>query len=236
MGVYQEELSALRQRIAIGMRHGLVLLHQTSGDVAAAEALFRQELTQVVALKAEVTEAAARHALQLAGYDVSRTLQQLEQARYSLTQRILRRYQEPADAVRRVADAVEQARRVPREYWLRIDAAQLLPLPLACMLVVSEWLAYEDWEGLDAAVYFHLDAVLAYLDQPLALPQAVHTLRLVAALEQAQDEPRRRQLARTGSFMPAPEFQAASAEFEIQRPRIIQAVYGLIERNISLFP
>lgn len=231
-----EQLNALRQRITIGMRHGLALLHQTSGDVLAAEALFRQELMRLVAHKAGVPAADARRALQLAGYDVPQALQQLEQARYSLTQRILRRYREPADAVRRVADAVEQAWQVPREYWLRIDAAQLLPPPLACMLVVNEWLAYEDWESRGAAVYFHLDVVLTYLDQPLALPQTVHTLRLVAALEKAQAAPRRYQLVRTGSFMPAPDFQAASAEFDAQRPRIIQAVYELIECNIGLFP
>jgi hypothetical protein len=40
MGAYLEELHALRQRIPIGMRHGLVLLQQTDGDIAAAESLF----------------------------------------------------------------------------------------------------------------------------------------------------------------------------------------------------
>jgi NACalpha-BTF3-like transcription factor len=74
------------------VRHGLALLQQTNGNVAAAEALFQQELVRVVAHQAQVSEAAARHALGLAGYDVPRTLQQLEKARYSLTQRVLRRY------------------------------------------------------------------------------------------------------------------------------------------------
>jgi hypothetical protein len=46
--------------------------------------------------------------------------------------------------VRRVADAVEQTHHVPRAYWLDVEAAQLLPPPVACVLVVSEWLAYED--------------------------------------------------------------------------------------------
>jgi hypothetical protein len=87
MGAYLEELSALRHRTPIGVRRGLALLYQTNGDVGAAEALFQQELTQVVAHQAQVSAAAARHALELAGYDVPRTLQQLEQARYSLTQR-----------------------------------------------------------------------------------------------------------------------------------------------------
>ncbi len=91
MGAYQEELHALRQRTPIGVRHGLVLLQQTNGDVAAAESLFQQELTRLVAHQAQVPDAAARHALERADYDVPRTLQQLEQARYSLTQRILRR-------------------------------------------------------------------------------------------------------------------------------------------------
>lgn len=236
MEAYLEELRVLRQRIAIGVRHGLVLLHQTNGDVAAAEALFQQELTRLVAHQAQVPEAAARHALELAGYEVPQTLQQLEQARYSLTQRMLRRYWEPAAAVRRVADAVEQTHQVPRMYWLRIEAAQLLPPPLACVLVVSEWLAYEDWEGLDAAVYFHLEAVLAYFDQPLALPQASHALRHVAALELAQAEARRRQLAHTSVFTPTPEVEAAHAAFEALRPPIVQRLYELIEHHIELFP
>ncbi|WBA43998.1 hypothetical protein [Hymenobacter canadensis] len=236
MGAYQEELHALRQRTPIGVRHGLVLLQQTNGDVAAAESLFQQELTRLVAHQAQVPDAAARHALERAGYDVPRTLQQLEQARHSLTQRILRRYPVPDDAVRRVADAVEQAHQVPRTYWLDFEAAQLLPPPVACVLVVSEWLAYEDWESLEAAVYFYLEPVLAYVDQLLALPQVSQALLSVAALEQVQAEPRRRQLARTGSYSPTPEFEAASAAFEAMRPRIVQRLYELIEHRIALFP
>jgi hypothetical protein len=87
MGAYLEELRALRQRTPIGMRYGLALLQQTNGEVAAAEALFQQELTRLVAHQAQVPEAAARHALELAGYEVPRALQQLEQGRYSLTRR-----------------------------------------------------------------------------------------------------------------------------------------------------
>jgi hypothetical protein len=236
MGAYLAELSALRQRTPIGVRHGLALLQQTNGDVAAAEALFQQELIRLVAHQAQVPEAAARHALELAGYEVPRTLQQLEQARYSLTQRLLRRYREPADAVRRVADAVEQVHQVPRTYWLDMAAAQRLAPPLACVLLVSEWLAYEDWEGLDAAVYFHLEAVLTYLDQVLALPQASQALRYVAALEQEQAERRRHQLTSTGVFSPAPEVEAARAAFDALRPRIVHHLYELIDHHIALFP
>lgn len=236
MEAYREELRTLRQRAPIGVRHGLALLHQTKGDVAAAEALFQQELARVVAHQAQISEVEAHQALELTGYEVARTLQQLEQAQYSLTQRILRRYREPGDAVRRVADAVEQTHQVPRTYWLDVAAAQLLPPPLACVLVVSEWLAYEDWEGLDAAVYFHLETVLAYVDHLLALPQVSHALRHVAVLEQEQAEFRRRQLAYTGAFSPSPEVEAAHAAVEVLRPRILQGLYELIEQHIGLFP
>ena len=236
MGAYLAELRALRQRTPIGVRHGLALLQQTNGNVAAAEALFQQELVRVVAHQAQVSEAAARHALGLAGYDVARTLQQLEQVRYSLTQRVLRRYPEPADAVRRVADVVEQTHQVPRTYWLNVAAAQLLPSPLACVLIVQEWLAYEDWEGLEAAVYFHLEVVLAYLDQVLALPQASHALRRVAALEQAQAAHRCHHLLHTGVYRPAPAAEAAGTTFDALRPRIVQGLYELIEQYIERFP
>jgi hypothetical protein len=236
MKAYLPALRVLRQRTPIGVRQGLALLHQTKGDVVAAETLFQEELTQVVARQAQVPEAAARQALVVAGYEVPRALQQLEQARYSLTQRMLRRYREPADAVRRVADVVEQTQQVPRSYWLDVAAAQVLPPPLACVLVVNEWLAYEDWEGLDAAVYFHLEAVLTYFDEFLHLPQASHALRTVAALEQQQAALRRHQLLRTGAFSPTAEVQAAGAAFEAWRPRIVQGLYELIEQHIGLFP
>jgi hypothetical protein len=189
-----------------------------------------------VAHKAEVTEAAARHALELASYEVLQALQQLDQARYSLTQRILRRYREPADAVRRVADAVAQTHQVPRQYWLDFEAVQLLPPPLAGVLVVTEWLAYADWEGLDAAVHFHLEAVLAYLNQLLALPQARRALRQVAALEQAQAESRRRQLTDTGAFRSAPEVETATTAFKAQYPLIVQRLYEVIIHHIEFFP
>jgi hypothetical protein len=236
MNAYLEELRALRQRLPIGIRHGLALLLQTNGDVAAAETLFQQELTQLVAHQAQVPEAAARHALELAGYEVPRTIQALEQARYSLTQRVLRRYRAPADAVRRVADVVEQTHQMPRTYWLDVEAAQVLAPPLACVLVVNEWLAYEDWEGLNVAVSFHLEAVLAYFDHLLVLPQVSYALRAAAALEQQQVEIRRRQLARTGAFRPGPEVEAAQAAFEALRPRIVQGLYDLIGQHIGLFP
>ena len=102
MEAYLEELHALRQRTAIGVRHGLALLQRTHGDVAAAEVLLQQELIQLVTHKAQVSDATSRHALERAGYDVPQTLQQLEQVRYSLTQRILWRYPVPADAGCRV--------------------------------------------------------------------------------------------------------------------------------------
>jgi cytochrome bd-type quinol oxidase subunit 1 len=236
MGAYLAALQVLRQRTPIGMRHGLALLQQTKGDVAAAEALFQQELTQLVAHQAQVPEAAARHALERADYEVPRALQQLEQQRYSLTQRILRRYRDPTDAVRRVADALEQTYQVPRSSWLDLAAAQRLLPPLACVLVVNEWLVYEDWEGLAAAVYFQLEVVLAYCDHLLLLPQVSHALRHVAALEQAQAALRDQQLIRLGVFSPGPEVAAASAAFDVLRPRLVQRLYELIKEHIELFP
>jgi hypothetical protein len=78
--------------------------------------------------------------------------------------------------------------------------------------------------------------VFAYLDQVLALPQASHALRHVAALEQEQAEHRRHQLLHTGVYSPAPAVVAARAAFDALRPRIVQGLYELIEHHIDLFP
>jgi hypothetical protein len=117
-----------------------------------------------------------------------------------------------------------------------VEAAQRLPPLLACVLIMNEWLAYEDWEGVSMAVYFQLEPVLAYIDQLLALPQVSQALRQVAALEQGQAEARRQQLALTGVFRPGLEMEAASAAFEALRPLLVQRLYALIDHYVDLFP
>ena len=53
---------------------------------------------------------------------------------------------------------------------LRAERIAALAPPLACVVVLAEWLAYVEWEGLDSALCMNLDGVNALVQAELGLP------------------------------------------------------------------
>lgn len=83
---------------------------------------------------------------------------------------------------------------------LRAERIAALTPPVACVVVLAEWLAYVDWEGVDSARYMNFDGVNALVQTELGLPS----------------------LARDN--------------FELQRHRLVEALYAYIQRHIAEFP
>ncbi|MGI4871548.1 MAG: hypothetical protein ACRYFX_10260 [Janthinobacterium lividum] len=233
----QTQLAALRQRVPVGLRHGQALLARTHGNVPTAEALFRAETQALVVAKTGVDAAVAERHLGQHGYDINLTLKSIDEERYTLTERILRRYKhDREEALEKVAYALETAHQLPRNYWLQFEAFPKLPPPLFCVAVVLEWLAYDNWEGLTGALYFHLDLVTYQLDNQLYLPEIAQTLRTAHTLDEQASPERRQQLAALGYWSPGPAFQQQDARFQELRPQLIATLYQLVQDNIRLFP
>lgn len=232
-----EELKLLRQRVPVGVRHGLVLLGQVAGNVQEAAALFEQEALALVMSKTGATEPVAEQHLRQAAFDVSRALKTIEQAQYSLTERILRRHQRhKQEAIRLIMQAVAEDRKLTHTVWLSFEELQQLPPALGCVLIIGEWLNYAGWEGLDSAMYFHLDEVLVLLDEQLQLPQVGKALRQLRHLELAQAPLRKQALAAEGYFMPAAEFERAVSAMQELEPLLVEALYSFVIQHISEFP
>lgn len=53
---------------------------------------------------------------------------------------------------------------------LRAERIAALAPPVACVVVLAEWLAYVDWEGYDSALYMNFDTVNALAVDQLQLP------------------------------------------------------------------
>ncbi len=157
-------LQQLRALIPIGLRHAQALLERCAGDPQQAAALYKAELLQVLVEKSGLPPEQAREHLHSAGYDLNRALHAIEEARFTLTQRILRKHhRDQGQALDLIAQAIETAEQLPRQYWLDFERLeQLSPAP-RCFMVLHEWLAFEDWEGFDSALHFHLPQVIAQL-------------------------------------------------------------------------
>lgn len=232
-------LQRLRSLIPISLRHAQILLERCASNPEQAAELYKTELLQVLADKSGLPPDQAQEYLHNAGYDLNRALSALEQARFTLTRRILRKHhQDKARALDLIAQAIETAEQLPRQYWLAFERLeQLAPAP-RCLMVLHEWLAFEDWEGFDSALHFHL-------------PQAIAQFRLLQldaladTLEQADQRQRQLRAAHAERESPIelavqvnqdPLFNACRDSFSQQRLRLDERLYEWVERHIEQFP
>jgi NACalpha-BTF3-like transcription factor len=70
--IYKDQLEILRQRIPVGVRHGLILLEKTDGDLEKAEIQFQEEMITQIIHKTEVTRETATRYLKQNNFDIPR--------------------------------------------------------------------------------------------------------------------------------------------------------------------
>ncbi|WP_025131515.1 hypothetical protein [Pseudomonas sp. PH1b] len=234
-----QALQQLRTLIPIGLRHAQALLARCAGNPQQAAELYKSELLQVLVEKSGLPQEQAREQLHAAGYDLNRALHAIEEARFTLTQRILRKHhRDPAQALDLIAQALETAEQLPRQYWLdfaRLE--QLAPAP-RCFMILHEWLAYEDWEGFDSALHFHLPEAIAQL-------RHLQLDTLADSLEQADQRQQQLRAAHAESESPIelalrvnqdPFFISCQDRFSQQRPQLDEHLFQWVERYIEQFP
>lgn len=203
-----ERIKQLRELVPVGLRHARLLLEKSGGDIAVARQLFIQEIQATVLAKTDAAPEMVISLLEQHQYDIPRTLNAIEEARYSITERILRKIKHnPEAAIDKVAMAIETATPLQRECWLPLNT-MLLPNPYQRhFMVVYEWLSYEGYEGFDPAMYFYPELVSDTLRDILLCPEAAAAIR-----------------------------DANETAFRQQYETVILRLYQLVTEHISLFP
>ena len=78
--------------------------------------------------------------------------------------------------MQQVAQAVLMQHDIRSDSVLRAERIAALAPPLGCVVVLAEWLAYVEWEGLDSALCMNLDGVNALVQTDLGLPPLAREL------------------------------------------------------------
>ncbi|GKX59433.1 hypothetical protein [Leminorella grimontii] len=233
-----EEINALRARVPVGIRYAQALIEKCDGRIEEAVALFQQELAQQLAEKSALSLEEARGYLRASGYDMARALQAIDHARFTLTERILRKNaKDKGNAVDLIANAIEQEKKLTRNYWLSLENLDDLAPELRCFMTIHEWQNYAGWEGLDSALYFHLEHVTEQLrfiglgELAQALEQAHHRQLLLQEQHAGKDY-----IETNGIIQRDVEFAAGCARYDEQEPLIDERLYQLAANHIDLFP
>ncbi|AZD18904.1 hypothetical protein PUP66_00545 [Pseudomonas chlororaphis] len=234
-----QAIQQLRSLIPIGLRHAQTLLARCAGNPQQAAELYKSELLPLLMDKSGLPPEQAREYLHNAGYDLNRALHAIEEARFTLTQRILRKHhRDKGRALDLIAQAIETEERLPRQYWLAFEPLeQLAPAP-RCFMVLHEWLAFEDWEGFDSALHFHLPQVIAQF-RHLQLDALVDTL------EQADQRQKYLRASHAGSDSPTalaarvnqdPLFNSHQDAYNRYRALLDERLFEWVEKHVRQFP
>lgn len=231
----KHKLGNLRQQIPVGLRHGLSLLEKAGGNVAEAAGYFRQECTALIVHKTGISELEASAHLLKNNFDIAATLKCIDEARFTLTELIIRRNKDKEEALEKIVAAIEKREQLIREYWLHPDALTGLQPEVFCLVMVMEWLSFAGWEDFETALYFHLDVVTDLIRNQLLLPEMSGTLKEARAIAIAQASQQKAFLEKEGFVSQTPELTAQSDLFETQRPVLINTLYHFVEIHISKF-
>ena len=233
---YKDKLEILRQRIPIGLRHGLSLLEETNGNIEQAEIIFQEQTVSLIIDKTGIDKEIAKEHLNKANFDISATLKNIDEERYSISERILIKYKDKETALKTIALIVEETQKLTRDFWLQFDVLEKLNKETFCLLTILEWLNYDSWEGFDYAIYFHLDTIIGQIETQLLIPQVADTLRQAKRVHQKQYEEQQKIFKKNGAVGQTPEFTKLNNLYDIQRQLLIDTLYNFTKKHIDKFP
>jgi len=234
---YKDKLIEFRKRFPIGIKHALELIEKTDGDLEKSTEIFKKHQLEIVMSETGVSEDFASRHLSKNNHDVYLTIKSIDEERYTYTERVLDRFKQHKErALELIAGRLCELNNIKFDFWLDFDdICKQTPL-ISCILAVMEWLNYESYEGLDCAIYFHLDIVVDKIDDQLSFSEITKTLRAAKKIHSEQYEEQLAKLKRVGFAETTPEFSEQSELFDIYRPLLIDKLYELVLKNIDCFP
>jgi hypothetical protein len=238
----KQQLSLLRQRIPVGLTAGLKLLERAGGDIDNAVLLFREEILQTLVSKLGLPEDIIQRHLVNNNYDIDATVKSIDEERFTLTERILKRYKNKEEALDQINFAVMKQHNIYRDGWLDFKQLVGFPKEVYCLMTITEWLLYVDYEGLDEALFFRYEEISNQLETVLQLSSLSEALRqagkLAVILYEKYEVPGsiENYMASVQELKESEIYKQYEYQFTEQQNLVIHRLYDLIKANVHLFP
>ncbi|WP_162903297.1 hypothetical protein [Taibaiella koreensis] len=245
---YLQKVKRLREQLCMSTQEGLDLLSQTEGDMERAAAVFKERMLHITTNFVKLPSEKVLPYLEEYKYDAGRAIDQMlddfqlvDGVRQPKPVYILHKYRNnKKEALEQIGRLVETTAHLERDWksvglyehpWLTTEALQSLDGPSQCVLALTEWLTFEDSEGLEQALLYNLDMAAAQI-QLLKMPD------LAAALRMARDIYREHEAIHHGpAFYKAlnkdKDYQAARRFFQASREMLMDKLYAFVQAHLD---
>ena len=237
---YEDKLILLQERIPVELRHGLALLEKTNGDLEKAEQLFQEERITLIMNRAEVTADVALRHLYKNKFYIKRTIDSIDEERYTLTERILKKSKDKKEeALDNILYAIHEKYGHRRNLW---KPSEDVPKEIHSFVICMEWVNFVDWEGYESALAFNLEIAVDQFENQLKLQDLALSLRMandIRALIHSQNESDKGLINHIKASCMLHEdktFKECQEDFMNQRPMVMERLYELVKNNIIWFP
>ena len=196
-------------------------------------------MIQVVINKTAVSPEIAKEHLLACSYDITCAIDRIDEARFSLSERILRKHKHnKEEALALIVHQVEATEHIQRKFWLPLDEMNHLTPLVYGVLAVHEFLNYDDWEDFSSALYFYPDIIVAQFETVLNMPEIAHCLR---AAKKRSDELLEQYKGKDVSVIANvinkdAAFCVQANFFTAHRGRMVDKLYSLVVEHVALFP
>ena len=199
----------------------------------------QEKLLHVVMKKTGVSQEEALHHLQENQFKVNLALKSIEKELYTPTELILRKCKDKETAFCEISQMVEEKYQLPRNHWLNFKDLKHLPSEVFSLMVIIEWLIYEDYEDFEVALFFQLEEFTKQIEENFGLSRLANSLRKTEEIVSFIYE----KYKRKGDYLNANEeiwknedFQECERLFRSQRALIIEKLYDFMKVHINKFP
>ena len=220
------------------MKQGLELLNAAQNNVEAAAAQFEDNCLVVIVAKTGISPELGRHFLKDNQFDIRATLLEIERTQFSLSERILNRYANPATALSMLQSAIENKMSSSRKNWFTLSELQQLNRAQYTFMLVLEWMNYEEWEDFYCALSFNIASVSEVIEIELGLPAVAARLRAAGQrYAQLRDKSAKPELAgQLATLYADNQLTEFEQEYQLAKSTLENRLLQYVKEHIGAFP
>ena len=240
-----ESINLLRTKIPIGIKYASQLLIETDGDIELAISYFKTRAIDIMINKSSLSPQQALSLLEQYRFEINDALNAYEQQQYSLTERILKKYQRnKSSALDTLLIALIEHHQFKIDYWFSEQQLTTLNSYQYAFVLVLDWCNYVEWEDFYSGLQHHqLPNVIIQIEQTFNYPEFANKLRRTAArqIELEQKHLKAKDIESYIAFnnqilIVDSEMIGGYQYFKTNLPVLQDRIYTFIEKNIDSFP